>query len=97
MSDLIEFRCCTVRRLNPSRVTRATTPVCVECSERMMLSELPPGPWLLVCVQDDYVVPKDMTVLCLGEIQNMKGHYVIQEKGGKTHWGLHLESFGLAE
>ena len=33
------------------------------------------------------------TLLCLGEIENMPGHYILVNKAGKVTWGIHDDLF----
>lgn len=70
-------------------------PECPECRETMHIEELPPGPWLLKCEYPEYIVPEGKNVVCLGELRNMKGHYVMVDQRGKLYPGLHLDAFRL--
>jgi len=44
-------------------------------------------------IQDAYPFDHNEHVLMLGEIENLPGHSVIVNKGGKVIWGYHAEHF----
>lgn len=40
-------------------------------------------------------IEQGMTLLCLGEISNMKGHYAVVTRNGRIVFGLHPDLFRL--
>jgi len=57
---------------------------------------------IIICneqIGDDVfaIVKKGEAVLCLGEIQNMRGHIAFTTKEGKIHWGYHPDNFRRAK
>lgn len=92
-----EYRCgrCGMKM---SDATKDHEGKCWFCGGKFRTGPVPLTKNQIVIAKEDFATfKKGQPFLYLGEIIQMKGHCIVVDKEGKTHWGYHTENFRVPE